>query len=222
MSAPCRSVCGGSSSWPLGWRLAGLAVPAHRGGQQWRQWRRSRSTAGTLGSILLVVSLGFFMTLLDLTIVNIAIPNMIYEAARLARRHPVGHQRLRARAGRAAHHLRAPGRPVRTAQDVLCRDCAVHACLGGLRPVTVRRLPHRVPRSPGPGCRHADAADAGYPDDGVPSGAQGSGVRRLGRGRGRRDNRRPYPGRPSRHGVRLALHLLHQRAHRRGRARADA
>ena len=32
---------------------------------------------GNPWAVLLVVSLGFFMTLLDLTIVNIAIPNMI-------------------------------------------------------------------------------------------------------------------------------------------------
>ena len=36
-----------------------------------------RKYAGNPWLVLLVVSLGFFMTLLDLTIVNIAIPNMI-------------------------------------------------------------------------------------------------------------------------------------------------
>src|SRR5262249_19237166 len=36
-----------------------------------------RKYAGNPWMVLLVVSLGFFMTLLDLTIVNIAIPNMI-------------------------------------------------------------------------------------------------------------------------------------------------
>ncbi len=36
-----------------------------------------RKYRGNPWMILLVVSLGFFMTLLDLTIVNIAIPNMI-------------------------------------------------------------------------------------------------------------------------------------------------
>jgi EmrB/QacA subfamily drug resistance transporter len=59
-----------------GCRLAGLAVPASQG----RTSVAAVATDSKRGNpwvILLVVSLGFFMTLLDLTIVNIAIPNMI-------------------------------------------------------------------------------------------------------------------------------------------------
>src|SRR6516225_6221490 len=60
MSDPCRSVMARSQVW----RTALTAVaPQARRGNPW--------------VVLLVVSLGFFMTLLDLTIVNIAIPNMI-------------------------------------------------------------------------------------------------------------------------------------------------
>jgi EmrB/QacA subfamily drug resistance transporter len=40
-------------------------------------WETVRKYAGNPWLVLLVVSLGFFMTLLDLTIVNIAIPNLI-------------------------------------------------------------------------------------------------------------------------------------------------
>ncbi len=36
-----------------------------------------KSRRGNPWAVLIVVSLGFFMTLLDLTIVNVAIPNMI-------------------------------------------------------------------------------------------------------------------------------------------------
>ena len=41
-----------------------------------------RKLHGNPWAILVVVSLGFFMTLLDLTIVNIAIPNMITSCTR--------------------------------------------------------------------------------------------------------------------------------------------
>ena len=61
---------------------------------------------GNPWAILLTLSLGFFMTLLDLTIVNIAIPNMIDELGRLARRGPVGRQRLRSDPRGAADHRR--------------------------------------------------------------------------------------------------------------------
>src|SRR5947207_13600344 len=42
-----------------------------------RQGEVVRKFHGNPWAVLLVVSLGFFMTLLDLTIVNIAIPNLI-------------------------------------------------------------------------------------------------------------------------------------------------
>ena len=50
------------------WRGPGGAVAAEADVKRYR---------GNPWAVLLVVSLGFFMTLLDLTIVNIAIPNMI-------------------------------------------------------------------------------------------------------------------------------------------------
>src|SRR5258708_30510576 len=49
--------------------------------ERWRGGRQGGAVVtkyrGNPWLVLLVVSLGFFMTLLDLTIVNIAIPNMI-------------------------------------------------------------------------------------------------------------------------------------------------
>jgi EmrB/QacA subfamily drug resistance transporter len=48
-----------------------------RGGATGKQGEGVRQFRGNPWAVLLVVSLGFFMTLLDLTIVNIAIPNMI-------------------------------------------------------------------------------------------------------------------------------------------------
>src|SRR5215469_8020472 len=76
MSAPCRSVCGVAHH--------GRRLPACRAGRARSQGRTAVAAMATQSkqrgnpwAILLVVSLGFFMTLLDLTIVNIAIPNMI-------------------------------------------------------------------------------------------------------------------------------------------------
>ena len=94
---------------------------------------------GNPWAVLIVVSLGFFMTLLDLTIVNIAIPDMITQAARVARRRPLGDQRIRPRPGRPGHHGGQARRPDRAADHVQqpasrCSPSASAACGSGPEP----------------------------------------------------------------------------------------
>ena len=122
---------------------------------------QTKSRGGNPWVILIVVSLGFFMTLLDLTIVNIAIPNMITKL----------HASLddilwviNAYALVLAVLLITGGparRPARTADGVLRRDRPVHGRVGRLRAGAVGRLAHRLPGRAGPRRGPADAADAG-------------------------------------------------------------
>src|SRR6476646_1351890 len=166
---------------------------------------------GNPWAVLVVVSLGFFMTLLDLTIVNIAIPDMIN---RLHASLDGVLWVLNAYALVLAVLVITAGRPDRAAHQVRGRNRGVHARVGGLRVRARCRLADRLPRDPGPGRGHADAADAGHRHDDVPAGTAGGRVRHLGR-RGRPGHdRRAHPGRAARDRLRLALDLLRQPADR--------
>src|SRR5258708_1837912 len=57
---------------------SGAAAPVRCRGASWGSWEDSMTKfRANPWAVLLVVSLGFLMTLLDLTIVNIAVPNLI-------------------------------------------------------------------------------------------------------------------------------------------------
>ena len=94
---------------------------------------------GNPWAVLVVVSLGFFMTLLDLTIVNIAIPDMIDrlhasldDVLWVLNAYALVLAVLVITAGRL-------GRPDRAADHVRGRDRGVHGRLGGLRARARRR-----------------------------------------------------------------------------------
>ena len=147
-------------------------------------------------AVLLVVSLGFFMTLLDLTIVNIAIPNMITRLGAslddilwVINAYALVLAVLVITAGRLGdligpRTLFAPGVAVFTLASAAC---------GLGQP----GLADRVPGGAGPGRRHADAADADDHHEHFPGRAAGRRVRRLGRGGRGGHDRRADPGRPA-------------------------
>src|SRR3984893_9264810 len=124
-------------------------------------------------------------------------PQHDYEAARVARRRPVGDQRLRPRARRAGHHGRPAWRPSRAADNVRLGHRPVHGGLGRLRPGPEPGLADRVPCRPGSRRGHAHAADADDHHEYLPAGTAGCGVRRLGRRGGSSDDCRADPGRPA-------------------------
>ncbi len=119
--------------------------------------------------ILIVVSLGFFMTLLDLTIVNIAIPNMI------SRLHASLDDILwviNAYALVLAVLLITAGRLgdlFGQRRVFFAGIAAVHPGLGRVRSFAVAGLADRFPRRARPRRGAADAADTGDLDDGVPA-----------------------------------------------------
>ena len=158
--------------------------------------------------VLIVMSLGFFMTLLDLTIVNIAIPNMITKLHAsldgilwVINAYALVLAVLLITAGRLGD-LR--GQRKMFIAGVVTFTLASAAC--GLSPTVGWLVAFRARAGSRGGA--ADAADAGDPDHGVPAGAARSGVRHLGRGGRRGDDRRPDPWRPAGQRVRLAVHLL--------------
>ena len=173
-------------------------------------------------AVLLVVSLGFFMTLLDLTIVNIAIPNMITKLHAslddilwVINAYALVLAVLVITAGRL-------GDLIGPRIMFIGRHRGVHGGLGRVRAGPEPRLADRVPRRPGAGRGHAHAADADDHHQHVPAGTARRRVRRLGRGGRGGHHRRADPGRAAGHRVRLAVDLLRQPADRRARAGADA
>ncbi len=145
----------------------------------------SNGTAGACSRgnpwvILMVVSLGFFMTLLDLTIVNIAIPNMISKLHAslddilwVINAYALVLAVLLITAGRLGDLLGS-------AHGVLCRDCAVHRGLRRMRARAVAGLAHRLPRCARARRGIAYAPDARNLDDGLPGRAAGRGLRGVG------------------------------------------
>ena len=117
---------------------------------------------GNPWAVLVVVSLGFFMTLLDLTIVNIAIPNMIDklhasldDVLWVLNAYALVLAVLVITAGRL-------GDLIGPRDHVRGRDHAVHGRVGRVRIRAQRRLAHRLPGRAGAWRGHADAADAGH------------------------------------------------------------
>ena len=98
---------------------------------------------------LVAVVGGIFMLLLDVTIVNVALPDIEQRARRLAGGPAVGDRRLRADAGRAAADRRLAGRPLRAPAAVRDRDRRLHARLAAVRPGAERDLPQPLAGLPG-------------------------------------------------------------------------
>ncbi len=164
-----------------------------------------RKYRGNPWAVLLVVSLGFFMTLLDLTIVNIAIPNMITKLPAslddvlwVINAYALVLAVLVITAGRLGDII---GPRIMFMLGIAVFTAASAAC--GLAPGA--GLADRLPRRAGAGRGDADAADADDHHQRLPAGAARRGVRHLGRrGRGGHD-RRADPGRPAGDRVRLAV-----------------
>ena len=177
-----------------------------------------RKFHGNPWAVLIVVSLGFFMTLLDLTIVNIAIPNLITnlhasldDVLWVINAYALVLAVLVITAGRLGDLV---GPRIMFTSGVAVFTAASAAC--GLAPSP--GLADRVPRGPGAGRGHAHAADPDDHHEHVPGGTARRRVRHLGRrGRGGHD-RRADPGRAPGHRVRLAVDLLREPARRRDRA----
>ena len=116
---------------------------------------------GNPWAVLVVVSLGFFMTLLDLTIVNIAIPNMIDklnasldDVLWVLNAYALVLAVLVITAGRLGDLI---GPRTMFVAGIAVFTAASAAC--GFAPGVGA---HRLPRGPGPRRGHADAADAGH------------------------------------------------------------
>ena len=136
---------------------------------------------------LVAVCTATFMLLLDITIVNVALPAIQRVARRLVLRPPVGRRRLRAGARDLRPHRRLARRPLRPQAGVPDRrDRAVHARVGGLRARERPALPDRRPRRPGHRRRDdvrdgARPALAGVPRQRARAPRSGSGARRSAR-----------------------------------------
>ena len=162
---------------------------------------------------LAVVCAAFFMTVLDVSIVNVALPSIGRVAPLLAGQPPVGDHRLRDHVRRLPAARRPRGRPARPAPRLPRRRRRLHDRVVPLRPRVVRRRPDRRARGAGPRRRdHLAGRALDHHDDlrGRPRAEQGARHlgrdRRLGR-RGRRARRRRPDEVP-----RLGVDLLRQRA----------
>ena len=100
---------------------------------------------------LAIVCAAFFMTVLDVSIVNVALPSIGEALALLARQPAVGHHRLRDHVRRLPAARRPRRRPARTAADVPRRRRGLHGRLVPLRSRLVRRRADRRARPPGLG-----------------------------------------------------------------------
>ena len=177
-----------------------------------------RKFHGNPWAVLLVVSLGFFMTLLDLTIVNIAIPNLITklhasldDVLWVINAYALVLAVLVITAGRLGDLI---GPRIMFSSGIAVFTAASAAC--GLAPSPGWLI--GVPRGPGAGRGHAHAADPDDHHEHVPGGTARCRVRCLGRGGRRGHHRRADAGRPAGHRVRLAVDLLREPADRRDRA----
>ena len=169
--------------------------------------------------VFTVVSVGVFMSSLDLFIVNIAFPDL---AARLRRHEPrralLGPVRLRDRVRRAARPRRPDRRPRRAQARVPRRARRLHRRLRAVRRRPLGGLARRGARPPGGGRRLHGPDLARAAAARVPARAARHRGRALGRRGRRRGRRRPADRRPARRGS-LALGVPGQPAGRPGRAR---
>ena len=170
---------------------------------------------------LALLSVVQFMLVLDIAIVNVALPSIKVDLGLLAGEPAVGDQRLRARLRRLPAPRRACRRPPRPPAHVHRRPRRVHVGVAPRGARVERAVADRRPRDAGP--RRGDHLPGGAvdPDDDLRRG-QGAQhrARRLGRGRRlRRRGRRPARRRLHRP-PELGVDLLHQHPGRDHRARA--
>ena len=176
---------------------------------------------GNPWAILITLSLGFFMTLLDLTIVNIAIPSMISaldasldEILWVVNAYVLVLAVLLITAGRLGD-LRGQRNALRR------RGRAVHPGQPGLRSGAQPDPADRLPGRAGDRRGAADAADHGDHHRHLPGRPARDGARHLGRRRRAGHGGRPDPGRGAGDLGQLAVDLHRQRADRRARAGDD-
>ena len=172
--------------------------------------------------ILSLLVVAQFMVVLDVAIVNVALPTIKNDLHFSRRRPPVGDHRLRDRVRRRPPARRPDGRPARPPAHLHGRNGRVHDLLAARRPRLVVGLADRLPRPAGARRRAARAGGTLDPDHDVQGGTRPQRrARNLGRSlrkRGRR--RRPARWRADQR-TQLVLDLLHQRPRRRARARAQ-
>ena len=163
-----------------------------------------------------VVVLGAIMSILDMTVVNVAINTLARDFDDHAADDPVGVDRLHARArdGDPAHRLGR--RPLRHQAPVHALDRAVRRRLGALRAAWQPRSLIALPRPAGPRRRHADAARHDDPDPRRRPAADRPRDGHHRRADAARPDLRPDPRRLAGRRRLLALDLLHQPADRRG------
>ena len=172
--------------------------------------------------ILSVLVVAQFMVVLDVAIVNVALPTIKNDLHFSRRRPAVGDHRLRDRVRRRPPARRPDGRPARPPAHLHGRNGRVHGLLPAQRPRLVVGLADRLPRPAGARRRAARAGGTLDPDHDVQGGARpqrrtrnlGRSLRKRGRGR------RPARWRADQR-AQLVVDLLHQRPRRRARARAQ-
>ena len=155
-----------------------------------------------------------FMLLVDMTIVQVALPRIQSDLHASFTEPAVGDRRLRADDVGADPDERRARRPGRTQARVPRRRERVHARLAGVRAVEQRHDADRRPRRAGVrrsgDVRHLAGADRA----GVPGARAWRGDRRLGRHGGRCGRGRPAGRRDPHRRARLAVDLLRQPADR--------
>ena len=168
--------------------------------------------------ILVAVSVGMFMALLDVTIVNIAMPRIITDLHTTV---TSASWVLNAYSLVLAVSFLSMGRvgdKYGQKRVFIFGLVTFTALLAALRPRAQHRLADRLPRRPGPRRRRAADHLAGHRARRLPAAPAGHGRRPVGRSGHRRGGRRAHPGRPARDLRPLALDLLRQRADRHRRA----
>ena len=190
-------------------RGAALPIRSNNGGSAQIESRRWRAFA------LLVVA--YFMTIVDLTIVNVALPTIGVKLHFPRVRPAVGRHGLRADLRRLPAPRGPSRRPAGPAAPARGGPGHLHRCVTRLRPGHVRHLPHRHARDSGVWGSAGVARRPLDRDEHVPRGSgaqQGPGhlgcCRRHGR-HGR--SARRWPAHPL---CGVAVHLLLQCAHRPG------
>ena len=174
-----------------------------------------------LMSVAIVVVLGAIMSILDTTVVNVAISHLVDDVRHVARDDPVGRHRLHARARDGDPDHRA-GPPTGSAPSgcTCCRSrcSSCGSILSGL--AWSAGVADRLPRPAGPRRRHAHARRHDDPDPGRRPAARRARHEHHRRADAARPDRRPDPRRLARRRRLLALDLLHQHPDRDRRARS--
>ena len=173
-------------------------------------------------ALLLLLALAQLMVILDISAVNVALPDLAADL-NIARRRPrLDHHELLARLRQPAA-ARRPGRgPARAPARLPHRARRLHRLLAGFGAGRRRRRLLRRTRRPGSGCGDAVAGRAVHHHHHLPGPGSREGARRVGcRRRRRRRDWRPARRHADR-ARRLASHLPHQPARRhRRRPRRD-